>query len=135
MRMRGLPAGTGWFTDKSKSGGGAMIDLGLQMLDLAWRLLGRPRPLTAFGIVHQKFKSMAPPAVTYDVEDAAFALLRFEGGKSLELSASWCSINRRATTAPPAEFTATRAPSKSIPRTGRFSFAILAQREMRKSRF
>ena len=89
MRTRGLPAGTGWFTDKSRSGGGAIIDLGMQMLDLGWTLLGRPKPLTAFGVVHQKFKDLASQGVKFDVEDAGFALLKFEGGKSLELSASW----------------------------------------------
>ena len=26
MRTRGIPIGTGWFIDKSKSGGGALID-------------------------------------------------------------------------------------------------------------
>src|SRR5688572_234902 len=93
MRTRGIPTGTGWFTDRAKSGGGAMIDLGVQMLDLAWSLLGQPRPLTVFALSHQKFKSAAPAGPTYDVEDAGFALVRFEGGKSLELSASW-AINQ-----------------------------------------
>jgi predicted dehydrogenase len=93
MRTRGIPAGTGWFTDKSKSGGGALIDLGTQMLDLAWRLLGQPKPLTAFGAVHQRFKDLVPTGAIFDVEDSAFALLKFEGGKSLEISASW-AINQ-----------------------------------------
>lgn len=92
MRTRGIPTGTGWFTERAKSGGGAMIDLGVQMLDVAWSLLGQPRPLTVFAVTHQKFRS-ATAARTYDVEDAGFALLRFEGGKSLELSASW-AINQ-----------------------------------------
>src|SRR6185437_882517 len=43
MRTRGIPIGTGWFTHKSKSGGGALIDIGVHMLDLAWYLLGQPR--------------------------------------------------------------------------------------------
>ena len=93
MRTRGIPAGTGWFTDKSKSGGGALIDLGGQMLDLAWHLLGQPKPLTAFAVAHRALKDSAPAGVTFDVEEAAFALLRFDGGKSLELSCSW-AINQ-----------------------------------------
>lgn len=88
MRTRGIPTGTGWFTDRAKAGGGAVIDLGVQMLDLAWSLLGQPRPLTAFAVTHQKFSSAAPGR-TYDVEDAGFALVRFDGDRSLELSASW----------------------------------------------
>ena len=93
MRTRGVPSGTGWFTDRSRSGGGAMIDLGVQMLDLAWSLLGQPRPLTAYAVVHERLKGAVAAGRTYDVEDAGFALMRFEGGKSLELSASW-AINQ-----------------------------------------
>ena len=93
MRTRGVPTGTGWFTDRSKSGGGAIIDLGVQMLDLAWWLLGQPRPISAYSVLHERLKEAAPNGRTFDVEDAGFALLRFEGGKSLELSASW-AINQ-----------------------------------------
>jgi predicted dehydrogenase len=85
MRTRGIPRGTGWFTDKAQSGGGAIIDLGLSVLDLSWWILGQPAPLSVCGLVHKKFG--------LDVEDAGFALIRFEGGKSLELSASW-AINQ-----------------------------------------
>jgi predicted dehydrogenase len=89
MRTRGIPIGTGWFTDKSKSGGGALIDIGVHMLDLAWYLLGQPKPVGAYGTTYQKFRSIVAADRTYDVEDAAFALVRFEGGKSLELATSW----------------------------------------------
>ena len=89
MRTRGIPIGTGWFTDKSKSGGGALIDIGVHMLDLAWYLLGQPKPESVYGMTHQKFRSIVAPQRTFDVEDAAFALIRFEGGKSLELATSW----------------------------------------------
>jgi predicted dehydrogenase len=89
MRTRGIPIGTGWFTDKSKSGGGALIDIGVHMLDLAWYLLGQPKPISAYGTTYQKFRSIVAADRTYDVEDAAFALVRFEGGKSLELATSW----------------------------------------------
>src|SRR4051794_32219495 len=89
MRTRGIPIGTGWFTDKSKSGGGALIDIGVHMLDLSWYLLGQPKPLSAFGVTHQKFRSLIAAEKTFDVEDSAFALVRFEGGRSLELATSW----------------------------------------------
>ncbi len=89
LRTRGIPIGTGWFTDKSKSGGGALIDIGVHMLDLAWYLLGQPKPVSAFAVTHQRFRSIVSAERTFDVEDSAFALLRFEGGKSMELSTSW----------------------------------------------
>jgi predicted dehydrogenase len=89
MRTRGIPIGTGWFTDKSKSGGGALIDIGVHMLDLAWFLLGQPKPTSAYGITHHRFRSVVPEAQKFDVDDAAFAIVRFENGKSLELATSW----------------------------------------------
>lgn len=89
-RTRGVPIGTGWYTKKEQSGGGAMADLGLHMLDLGWHLLGQPKPISAFAVTHAKFgPSIIPAEIGFDVEDAAFAMIRFEGGKSLELSASW----------------------------------------------
>jgi predicted dehydrogenase len=93
MRTRGIPAGTGWYTDKAKSGGGAMLDLGGPMLDLSWRLLGQPKPLTAFGVLHQRFKDLISNGSTFDVEDSAIALVKFEGDRSIELSSSW-AINQ-----------------------------------------
>jgi predicted dehydrogenase len=94
-RSRGIPTGTGWYTEKAKSGGGALIDLGLQMLDLAWALLGQPKPLTAFASASSRFRPPAgsDPARVFDVEDAGVAVVRFDGGKSLELAASW-AINQ-----------------------------------------
>jgi len=93
LRTRGVPVGTGWFTQKKNSGGGAMMDLGISMLDLAWFLLDQPKPVGAFAVTHRKLAgagtSGAPSAGGFDVEDAAFAMLTFEGGATLELSASW----------------------------------------------
>jgi predicted dehydrogenase len=104
-RTRGIPLGTGWFTDRSKSGGGAMIDIGLPMLDVAWSLLGQPQPVSVFAVTHRRFAALMPKALpadaNTDVEDAAFALIRFDGGPSLELSASW-ALNQ-----PPAQNGAT----------------------------
>jgi predicted dehydrogenase len=88
-RTRGIPLGTGWYTEKAKSGGGAMIDLGLPMLDVAWYLLGQPKPASVFAVTHRRLSESLPKDVIADVEDAASAMIRFEGGQSLELAASW----------------------------------------------
>src|SRR5258706_4449697 len=87
-RTRGIPVGTGWFTQKEKSGSGALMDVGLHLLDLGWYLLGQPKPTSAFGATHSRFAGLSG-SNSYDVDDAAFAVIRFEGGKSLELAASW----------------------------------------------
>jgi predicted dehydrogenase len=92
-RTRGIPLGTGWYTRKDQSGGGAMIDIGSQMLDLGWFLLGQPRPTVAFGAAYRAFPHLVPQGTPFDVDDQAFALLRFENGKSLELAVSW-AINQ-----------------------------------------
>jgi predicted dehydrogenase len=85
MRTRGVPRGTGWFNDPAQSGGGALIDLGLSVLDLAWWAMGQPIPTAVFSSIHKRFGTA--------VEDAGFALIRFEGGKSIELAATW-AINQ-----------------------------------------
>lgn len=92
-RTRGIPLGTGWFTDKSKSGGGALIDIGVHMLDLAWFLMGQPRPIGLYGMAYQRFGNLVPKDHICNCDDAAFALIRFEGGKSIELATSW-AINQ-----------------------------------------
>jgi predicted dehydrogenase len=90
MRTRGAPAGTGgWYTEKSRSGGGALIDLGSQMIDIGWALLGQPRPVSAYAVVPKRLHDAALSDRTFDVEDCAFVLLKFEGGKSMELAVSW----------------------------------------------
>ncbi len=88
-RTRGIPLGTGWFTHKEKSGGGALIDMGSQMLDLAWHLLGQPKPTAAFGLGYRRFSELVPQPIPFDVDDQAFAIVRFENSKSIELAVSW----------------------------------------------
>lgn len=46
IRETGIPAGTGWFTNKAMAGGGPLIDLGVHMLDMVMWLLNYPAPLT-----------------------------------------------------------------------------------------
>jgi predicted dehydrogenase len=83
-RTRGVPVGTGWYTEADRSGGGAMIDLGLPLIDLAWSLLGHRAPVNVYCITHKRLGEATPT-----VEDAAVALVRFEGGACLELTTSW----------------------------------------------
>ena len=93
-RTRGIPVGTGWYTEASKSGGGAMIDIGLPMLDVAWQLLGQPAPASVFAVSHRRLasnqlKEIISPEIISNVEDSSFAIIRFENGTSLELASSW----------------------------------------------
>jgi len=83
-RPWGAPKGAGgWFRDPAKAGGGPLIDIGIHVLDLAWYLMGRPQAVAASGAVHDRAAQTSP------VESSAFGLLRFEGGRSIQLEAAW----------------------------------------------
>jgi predicted dehydrogenase len=83
-RAWGAPKGHGnWFRDPTTAGGGPLIDIGIHVLDLAWWLMGRPRPVSAFAITHDRSPETSP------LESAAFGLLRFEGNRSIQIEAAW----------------------------------------------
>jgi predicted dehydrogenase len=89
VRSRGIPSGIGgWFTDKQRSGGGTLIDIGIHALDSAWYLMGTPRPVSVSASVFQNFKHLVKAPV-FDVEDAAFAFIRFENDAVVQLKTSW----------------------------------------------
>ncbi len=109
LRRRGNPAG--WFTQRAFAGGGALIDMGVHGLDLAWWLMGNPTPVAASGATYRAFgnytsdHAATPDPVmrrhlerqakqAFDVEDSGFAFVRFEGGAHLMLEASW-ALNAR----------------------------------------
>lgn len=81
LRTRGVPKGTGWYSDKSLSGGGAGVDLGLPMIDLLTHLIGSD--VTHVSAVSHCCVTGLP------VEEFVHGLLRFESGASAEVSVSW----------------------------------------------
>ena len=91
MRSRGTPSGLdGWFTDRSKSGGGAMIDLGVHAIDAAWYLMGTPQPRAVSAQTYQKFPQLVESKV-FDVEDNAYGMIRFENSATLLFKVSWAA--------------------------------------------
>lgn len=89
IRSRGIPPGIGgWFTDKTRSGGGALIDIGVHALDSAWYLMGTPRPVSVSAQVYRNFAHLVRDPV-FDVEDAAYAFIRFANGAVVHLETSW----------------------------------------------
>lgn len=96
LRVRGIP-GWGVFIDKSKQGGGPLIDIGVHILDLTLWLMGHPKPTLASGVTYQKFGTR-PDVVgfmgqwdykNFTVEDFASALIRFENGATVVLESSF----------------------------------------------
>ncbi|MCQ2385710.1 MAG: Gfo/Idh/MocA family oxidoreductase [Clostridia bacterium] len=97
-RRRGTPVG--WFTDKKKSGGGPVIDLGVHCIDRSWFLMGKPTPVTVSACANKTFGDFKTKGVdrwcafdkgdgTFDVEDNASAYVRFANGAALSAEISW----------------------------------------------
>ena len=99
---RGVPGLGKWFTTKSDAGGGALIDVGVHLIDLALSPLGYPEVADVSGQVHSTFGRRMKDYVyenmwagppdwngVCDVEDAAHAFVRFRNGATLELDVAW----------------------------------------------
>jgi predicted dehydrogenase len=97
-RRKGIPGWGTWFTQQAQSGGGPLIDIGVHMLDLAFFLMGEPKPVSVYGAAYAEFGprrkgigSWGKPDWNgvYDVEDLATAIIKMEDGSSLTLEVSW----------------------------------------------
>jgi predicted dehydrogenase len=76
-----------WRHRKATAGGGAMMDLGVQTLDLALWLLGYPRVGSIVCHMHR--------GEGLEVEDTAAMVLRLAGGASISLTVSWSLVADR----------------------------------------
>jgi predicted dehydrogenase len=97
-RRKGIPGWGTWFTQHGQSGGGPLIDIGVHMLDLAFFLMGEPKPISVYGSTYAEFGprkkgigDWGKPNWNgiYDVEDLATAIIKMEDGTSLTLEVSW----------------------------------------------
>ena len=110
LRRNGSPGG--WFGDKSRSGGGPLIDLGVHVIDLVRYLMGNPKPVSVYGATFKKLGDR--PGIktvkgwvaasgdettehVFDVEDLASAMIRFDNGAVLSVEASF-SLNTKSDT-------------------------------------
>lgn len=98
LRRWGNPGG--WFSDKKRSGGGPVIDLGVHMIDLIRYLNGKPKAISVtastFNLLGMKpevkgvNKYYSADYDTFnDVEDCATALIKFDNGITLFFETSW----------------------------------------------
>ncbi len=104
IRRNGIPGWGGWFTQQELAGGGPLIDLAVHMLDLTMWLMGNPEPTTVlastFSVFGPKMQALGPWGTPnkkgkFDVEDMAVAMIKFEGGQTIALEASWASRCKR----------------------------------------
>ena len=97
-RRRGTPLG--WFTDKARSGGGPVIDIGVHCIDRTWFLMGCPKPVrvsaatsSAIGNYQTKgvtrWRALDSDSTVFDTEDSACGQIRFENGACMLFEVSW----------------------------------------------
>lgn len=104
LRRVGNPGG--WFSDKKRSGGGPLIDLGVHMIDLVRYLMDKPKAVSVMGSTYdligprsniigvQQYKS-ADYSDYNDVEDLAVGFVRFDNGATLVVENSWTQHIKR----------------------------------------
>ena len=91
LRTRGVPQGTGWYHERNKSGGGAVVDLALPLIDLLLYLTAPAKVASVFALAHHKLTGL-------DVEESASILLKFDNRASAEISVAW-ALNQPASQA------------------------------------
>jgi predicted dehydrogenase len=104
QRRSGIPGFGGWFTNKGLAGGGALLDIGIHALDRALYLMGYPKPVSVSGASFAKFgprgvglggwgnETVEPIAnAKFDVDDLAWAFIRFENGAVMQFQVSWAA--------------------------------------------
>ena len=102
MRRNGNPSG--WFSDKARSGGGPLIDIGVHPLDLTRYLMGNPEPVSVYcvtsDLLHKERAQLKTTAAWMpngadakadkcDIESNATAIIRYANGASTLLEASY----------------------------------------------
>ena len=99
FRRSGIPKLGTWFGKKKLAGGGALLDIGVHLLDLALYAAGNFKPVSVSGATYTKFGNRGlgeggwgmsePTEMDFDVDDFATALIKFEGGLTVTLDVSW----------------------------------------------
>ena len=101
IRRCGNPGG--WFSNKSIARGGPLLDLGVHIIDLAMFIMGKPEPVSVYGITCDKmgnrsnikgftwYRSANYVTGINDVEDLAVAIIKLSNGATLFAETSYAS--------------------------------------------
>ncbi|MDR1117098.1 MAG: Gfo/Idh/MocA family oxidoreductase [Oscillospiraceae bacterium] len=99
IRRRGVPT-WGVFPDKSKQGGGPLIDIGTHALDITLWMMDNYKPKSVMGASFEKLGRLLEPGnqgnsmgtwdnKTFEVEDSAFGFVTMENGAVIIVESSW----------------------------------------------
>ncbi len=101
VRRSGIPGYGSWFTTAALSGGGALLDTGVHILDVLLWTLDEPEVVAVSAVTTDRLgragRGQGPWGVdhnqggTFDVEDGVFALLRCANGLSITLDVTWAA--------------------------------------------
>lgn len=105
QRRRGIPGFGSWFTRKDLAGGGALFDIGIHALDRALYVMGYPKPVRVTGATFAEFGprgqglfgwgvdgvAAGTAGARFDVDDMAWAQIRFENDAVLQLQVAWAA--------------------------------------------
>ncbi len=104
VRRRGIPGLGGWFTTRSASGGGPMIDLGVHWFDIAMWMSGHWDPTCVSAKTYAKFGPRmgeyryvgmwaGPPKLdgTFDVEDYSTGFVRYADHATMSFEIAWAA--------------------------------------------
>lgn len=83
LRRNELPSG-GWFVEPELAGGGALVDIGVHVLDLSLAALDYPAIESVYGQIRSESGSLG-------VEDSASALIRCGSGTTVGLEVAWAA--------------------------------------------
>ena len=98
VRQRGIPGG--WFSCRKYAGGGPVLDVGVHRIDLAWYLMGCPKPTSITATISNRigdyrdatstgWAGASVPDYVFDTEDSGTGFIRFANGASLYFETSW----------------------------------------------
>ena len=91
LRRRTFAPGTKtWFSDRKRSGGGGLVDMGPHMLDLAMWFAGDYTPVHVSGVTRTAIMTDT------DVDDFSTGLIRMESGVTIQVESTWATFTRPA---------------------------------------
>lgn len=105
IRRRGIPGRGTWYTSKNIAGGGALLDIGANLVNVLLYLIGWPETTEVLGASRSEFGKQDDyaylemygddgQAKMYDVEDSVTAFCKFEDGTTATIEVAWAANAR-----------------------------------------